>query len=307
LPQAGRPFCFPNSNPPEGLFTSMPDKKLILQSIAAVTKQLGRVPSRHEFTSRSGVSLYSVLRSFRKWNDAVRAAGIQPNTMNVRVEDRALLEDWGRAARNNRAIVSLRSRLPVRIYGRDGKYNACTLASRFGGWSRVARAFRNFAKGKEEWADVLEILSGRAAKKGRRPGNGEATLAIPGKSARHPALEGRATYGNPLDFLGLRYEPVNEQGVVLLFGMLAQDLGYLIETVQTGFPDCEALRQIAPERWQRVHIEFEFESRNYREHGHPVTGCDVIVCWRHNWPDCPAHIEVLELSSRIKSLPTSPD
>jgi len=56
-----------------------------------------------------------------------------------------------------------------------------------------------------------------------------------------------------------------------------------------------------------VNLEFEFESRNFRDHGHPLTGCDVIVCWRHNWPDCPAHIEVLELSSLIKSLRRSQD
>jgi hypothetical protein len=60
------------------------------------------------------------------------------------------------------------------------------------------------------------------------------------------------------------------------------------------------LRQVAPERWQRVQIEFEFESRNFGDHGHPLNGCDVIVCWRHNWDECPEHIEVLDLSSRIK-------
>jgi hypothetical protein len=57
----------------------------------------------------------------------------------------------------------------------------------------------------------------------------------------------------------------------------------------------------------RVHLEFEFESRNFRDHGHSLIGCDVIVCWRHNWLDCPRQIEILELSSLIKSLPTSED
>jgi hypothetical protein len=56
-----------------------------------------------------------------------------------------------------------------------------------------------------------------------------------------------------------------------------------------------------------VNLEFEFESRNFRDHGHPLTGCDVIVRWRHNWPVCPAHIEVLELSTLIKSLRRSQD
>ena len=98
-----------------------------------------------------------------------------------------------------------------------------------------------------------------------------------------------------------RHEPVNEQGVVLLFGMLAEDLGYMIEAVQKGFPDCEAKRKIGPERWQRVRIEFEYESRNFHDHGHPVNGCDVIACWRHNWDECPKHIEVLELSNVIRT------
>src|SRR5258706_14491232 len=118
-------------------------------------------------------------------------------------------------------------------------------------------------------------------------------------------LEGRPTYGNPIDFRGLRHEPVNEDGVVFLFGMVARELGYLVEAVQAGFPDCEAKRQVDAGKWQRVRIEFEFESRNFRDHGHPPEGCDVIVCWRHNWPDCPPPLEVVELRNLIRSLSSS--
>ena len=53
---------------------------------------------------------------------------------------------------------------------------------------------------------------------------------------------------------------MNEQGVVLLFGMLAKDLGYMFEAVQKGFPDREAERQIALGQWQRVRIEFELRA-----------------------------------------------
>lgn len=135
--------------------------------------------------------------------------------------------------------------------------------------------------------------------------------ALPGhtssKACNYKTLKGRATCGNPIDFRGLRHEPVNEQGVVFLFGMLAKELGFMVEALQKGFPDCEAKRQIAPDRWQRVNIEFEFESKNFREHGHPVNGCDLIVCWRHNWNDCPERIEVLELSRVIESMTHSED
>ena len=30
-------------------------------------------------------------------------------------------------------------------------------------------------------------------------------------------------------------------------------------------------------RWRRVRIEFEFKSRNFREHGHDPDQCDLIV------------------------------
>jgi hypothetical protein len=87
--------------------------------------------------------------------------------------------------------------------------------------------------------------------------------------------------------------------------MVAKELGYMVEAVQTGFPDCEAKRQVGPNNWQRVRIEFEFESRNFRDHGHCLEGCDVIVCWRHNWPDCPPGLEVVELASVIQGLSKS--
>jgi hypothetical protein len=100
---------------------------------------------------------------------------------------------------------------------------------------------------------------------------------------------------------------VNEEGVVFLFGMVAKELGYMVEALQAGFPDCEAKRQVGPNKWQRVRIEFEFESRNFRDHGHPDEGCDVIICWRHNWHECPTHIEVVALETVIQSLAKSED
>jgi len=171
----------------------------------------------------------------------------------------------------------------------------------------VPQAFRNSAKGKREWADVLALLPDSVANKERGwPKQNTATSKTRGQ-AQQASLKDRPTYGNPMQLPNFRHEPVNEQGVVLLFGMLAKDLGYMIEAVQKGFPDCEAKRQIAPGRWRRVRIEFEFESRNFRDHGHPASGCDVIVCWRHNWDDCPKHIEILELSGVIKSLANAED
>lgn len=322
------------------------DKQLILDSLAAIARGAGRPPSRSEFLSLSGISEHQVSQFFPTWNDAVRAAGLRPWTLNQRLEDRELLEDWALAVRRQRKIPARRA------YRHLGQYDHRTFERRFGPWSKLPEVFRNFAKDKPEWADVVALLPAlslegslegspshaltkparnparKPAPKRARPEPVGAGLARPASLApnrkstssllpnpssilpnnvRHAPLQGRPTYDRTLDFRGLRHEPVNEQGVVLLFGLVAKELGYIVESVQSGFPDCEAKRQIAPQRWQRVLIEFEFESRNFRDHGHPFAGCDIIVCWRHNWPGCPPQIEILELSSLIKSLPASDD
>ena len=273
------------------------NEEIILESIRAIAQGCGRAPSRSEFVSIAKISEHQLLRFFPSWNAAVAAAGFQPNTLSAKLEDRQLLEDWAHVARKNRAIPSRRT------YRREGQYDPRNMVRRLGPWSSFPELFRKFAADKPEWRDVVALLPPAAPKQLRTQAN--ATLpSSPHNKSHHTALKDRAIYGEPIHFRGLRHEPVNEHGVILLFGMVAKELGYMVEAVQGGFPDCEAKRQIAPKRWQRVHIEFEFESRNYREHGHPFDGCDVIVCWRHNWDDCPDHIEVLELSTRIKSLPT---
>ncbi|MGZ4867641.1 MAG: hypothetical protein ACXV7C_10485, partial [Candidatus Angelobacter sp.] len=110
-------------------------------------------------------------------------------------------------------------------------------------------------------------------------------------------LRDRPVYGRPLPWPELAHEPVNELGVVFVFGMMARRLGFVVHRLQAGFPDCIAMREVAPGMWQRVRIEFEFESRNFKRHNHRRDKCDVIVCWKHNWKDCP--LDVVELGREI--------
>ena len=110
----------------------------------------------------------------------------------------------------------------------------------------------------------------------------------------------RPVMGPPFYPCALSNAPANEMGVMILFGMLAGELGFQIEAVQGRYPDIEAKRQIQPGRWQRVRIEAEYESRNFALHGHDPEECDIIVCWRHNWVKCPKEIEVIELSRVVR-------
>lgn len=114
---------------------------------------------------------------------------------------------------------------------------------------------------------------------------------------KRKVLRDRPVYGAPAMHAGaLGHVPTTEAGVLVAFGMIAAELGLVVLRVQTEFPDCEVLCEMEPGRWQRLRVEFEFESRNFLRHHHDANGCDMIVCWVHNWAECPENIEVVELS-----------
>jgi hypothetical protein len=119
-------------------------------------------------------------------------------------------------------------------------------------------------------------------------------------------LPDRPLLGEPMHTAALTHEPVNEMGVSMLFAMMARDLGFILEAIQPGFPDCRAKMEVLPGRWQDVRIEFEKDSKSFAEHGHDPKGCDMIVCWRHNWKACPKEIMVLELSKAVRMRRQSP-
>jgi hypothetical protein len=92
----------------------------------------------------------------------------------------------------------------------------------------------------------------------------------------------------------LHYAPENEQGVVFLFAHLARKFRMRIDRIKQGFPDCIAYEKLSGVE-RKVRIEFEYKSRAFSIHRHPVNGCDCIVCWEHDWPECPRTIRVIEL------------
>ena len=110
--------------------------------------------------------------------------------------------------------------------------------------------------------------------------------------------------GPKIDYPGLTYAPINEQGVVLLFGMMSDDLGFSVETIRSAFPDALVVDyRENPNRGVKKYIEFEFVSSHFaRQKGHDPAKCDIIVCWEHDWKNQPENIEVIELKSEIQKL-----
>lgn len=77
-------------------------------------------------------------------------------------------------------------------------------------------------------------------------------------------LEDVSIGGDLINFRGLVYAPLNENGVVVLFGKVMEDLTIYIEEFK---PDCIA-RRFVGKGWKRIRIEFEFKSKNFQNHKH---------------------------------------
>ena len=105
-------------------------------------------------------------------------------------------------------------------------------------------------------------------------------------------------HGDILGVRGIVYEPINEQGVILLFAALCYDLGFRIEAIRAAFPDALLIRKNSQGTFDKCLAEFEFRSSYYKLHNHPLKGCDLIICWENDWPQCP--IEILELKQVVR-------
>jgi hypothetical protein len=128
------------------------------------------------------------------------------------------------------------------------------------------------------------------------------TIANASTLSRITPLSVPSVYGDPIDFRGVRHAPVDVGGVIFLFGMVARELGFNVEAMSSGYPRCEAKRQIAPGKWARLRIEFELESRQFRDAGRNPAACDLVVCWRDTWPDRPSSLDVLPLERALQTL-----
>lgn len=152
-------------------------------------------------------------------------------------------------------------------------------------------------------AIAAAVASGTpSAPAGALHGSGGVTVANAATLSRITPLSVPTLYGDPLEFRGLRHAPVDVGGVIFLFGMIARELGFHVEAIMSGFPRCDAKRQIGSGKWQRLRIDFELESRHFREAGRNPGACDLLVCWRDTWPDRPRSLDVLALERVLPTL-----
>lgn len=262
-------------------------KEEVIAAVKECADRVGHAPSMAEFRKMAQVSKNQIRKNFGTYSKALAASGMERRGAGYRVSTRALFLDWAGVASNLEKIPTMTD------YELFGKYSPRPLMTRYKTWSQVPTAMLQCAReeGLEgEWEGVLKIIGDHLQTQAEQA----RTSGTPYRHDLKPrVLTDQPIYGQPLLNSVLTYAPTNEAGVVLLFGSVARELGFSILRVQTEFPDCEAMRRVEQDRLQRVRIEFEYESRNFLTHMHPVSGCDLIVCWSHNWPECP--LEVVEL------------
>lgn len=115
--------------------------------------------------------------------------------------------------------------------------------------------------------------------------------------------------GQIINFRGLVYSPINEQGVVFLFGRVLEDLNLYIEEIRIKYPDCVA-RRYTRKGWERIYIEFEYNASNFIQHNHDPSECNMIVCWKNDLTNVDKKnlhgIEIVELKSLIDEMENKP-
>lgn len=199
----------------------------------------------------------------------------------------------------HRVFVALGGICTRMKFERTAKFGSDVYSRRFGGWPNTLLKFKRWLEDKKVNFPFVNQLP--AATKTDVPPRSEISLPLQ-RNLTEWKSTGGGVYGPFLNFRGLQHAPVNEQGVVFLFGMVCFELGFAVEAIRTDVPDCDAKRRVdkTRDKWERVKIEFEYRSSTFKKHGHNPKDCDVIVCWEHDWPDCP--LEVVELKTAIQTL-----
>jgi Homing endonuclease associated repeat len=275
----------------------------VIQEIRRIASKLNKDSlTKRDFIEHSSMLISTVMSRFGSWNRAIESAGLMPNSNTFEprsyearyTEEELLIE-----------IIRLTKELGKEPSDDEmtalGKYSPHPYRKKWGKFinaRQIAYAKYGFPEGEES--------STQESNKSKVPLRKQ-EQEIPNSIHKPNTLSSKTTkkvqYGEPIDFRGLRHAPINEQGVVYLFGIVSHELGFLVESVRTGYPDCEGKRCVDEKRqiWERTLIEFEFKSGNFRVHGHDPNECDLIVCWIHDWQDCP--LEIIELRSAINRLP----
>jgi len=286
-------------------------RQQIIDAVMEWTEKLGHVPSHVELLKYAGVSRKAVRGHFANYRAVLAECNLAGTGSGYKAELAEVFRDWAQVARTLGKLPSIAE------YTLRGQFSVRPLVQRFGMWSNAPYGLKLYAEEQgwtEEWKDVLALVEEREKqvkvmkelKSEPGPENIRRARRFAAKNGLDPAMmglervsilkEGREIFGKLMRPGPMICAPTNEQGVLFLFGARAEELGFAVLRIRAEYPDCLAFRQVGEDRMELVRIEFEFESKNFLKHMHEPNKCDLIVCWRHNWKECP--MEVIELGEK---------
>jgi hypothetical protein len=106
-----------------------------------------------------------------------------------------------------------------------GAYSIRPFRKRFGPWPEVLKHYRKWKQEQNSTVNPEIVVTPEQS-----PNIAFSKAKIEGCQPlpNHPNMNFQPAqlYGEPIDFRGLRHAPINEQGVVYLFGMVSRELGF---------------------------------------------------------------------------------
>jgi len=273
----------------------------VIRTAKNTVKNARRPISQKEFVNLSGVTEHQITRLFPEggWLEIQRLAGIPHHPKYHRIlSDEELLIEFHR-------VVSSFGKIPTNaLFYSRAKFSDQIYYTRFGCKSEIVKRYLLYLEENHPRSPLLPLVRAYLNQK-KKPHCSEPRVSDNLAHQRIWNSPKAGDFGKAIDFRSLHYAPTNEKCLIYLFGIIALELGFVVETVRESYPDCIAKRRVDPtrgeERWQHIRIEFETKSSNFQKHRHNPANCDVIVCWKHDWQDCT--LEVIELSRLIAQLP----
>lgn len=240
--------------------------------------------SQNDFKKHSKMHPATIMRKFNSWEEALMTVGLEQGKNYYKtIELKELATEFYEVAKNLSYIPSLNQ------MAHRGKFSKGTYETKFKKYSIFKAIVSKYILDEHLCNDnnIMHLFEIEAQ-------NIKSDTEI---------YEIRPHYeGKTLNFRHFAYNPTYENEVVSIFSAVAGELGFEIITIRDAFPDCKARRksQNFRNRMRDCLIEFEFKSSDFVKHKHPIDGCDLIICWVHDWLECP--IEVINLNTEIKKL-----
>lgn len=304
----------------------MYDKNRIIREIKRVAgKMNGSTLLQKDFELNSTIPLETVKYYLGSWEQALKQAGIETTTGgDSKKKGKTENGEEKRVFDEDSLLLEL-----IRIYedtgevpttlsvDSDGKYGEHIYRKR---WKSLSDAFaearKKFPEKFNQFQQKTDSVSISDAEASLEQYNGKGDFRekeeerearmddqkirfIPQTIQPKESRKKTRTVGESMNFRGFTHAPAEKKGLIYLFGMIAHEMGFVVESISPEFPDCEGKRCIDLEnnRWEHVRIQLEFRSSDLKDRNMIENDCDLVICWSHDWSGCP--VEVLELKPEI--------